>query len=55
MRRRFALPDDDEGGSDGGAEGLTHMGQPLTDVRDAFGAQLPRRPINSCCADGVLT
>ena len=38
MRYRFALPDDDEGGSDGGADGLTHMGRPLADVRDAFGA-----------------
>ena len=44
MRRRFALPDDDEGGSDGGADGLTHMGMPLGDVRDTFGALLPYLP-----------
>jgi len=55
IRCRFALPDDDEGGSDGGGEGLTHMGRPLADVRDAFGAHLPRRPIIRYCADGVLT
>ncbi len=54
-RRRFALPDDDEGGSDGGAEGLTHMGRPLADVRDAFGAQMPRFPITCSCADRALT
>ena len=38
LRDRFALPDDDDGASDDGREGLTHMGQPLADVRDAFGA-----------------